>query len=158
MLDRTLHLVDIENLLTVPPRDANGGHYVSAAKAFWAAVGPRPDDHLVIGCDFANMFKAGDALHRGQLVCGHGPDGGENAILDHVRPGFIRSHYGRVVIASGDHAFIPLAERLLLLGVEVQSACIPGCGSSALRELLGPAIPILNFASEEPARHLQLAS
>lgn len=158
MLGRTLHLVDIENLLGVPPREASGEHYISAAKAFWAAVGPKPDDHLLVGCDFANMFKARDAIHRGQLVCGRGPDGGENAILEDARPGFIKSHYGRVVIASGDHAFVPLAKRLKILGVDVVSACIPGHGSRALRELLGPAIPILNFASEEPARRLSLAS
>jgi hypothetical protein len=67
----------------------------------------------VIGAGPTLAVAAGLAWPGCQLVVGRGIDGADRALLAAVEPAFAASHYDRVLVASGDHAFAPLVAQLL---------------------------------------------
>ena len=107
---RTLHVIDIENLV--------GGTAVGAAAvgpalaAYRCTVAVRPDDHVELGSGPTLAVAAGLAWPGARLRVDHGANGADRVLLDALTPDFIATHYDRVVIASGDHAFAPLAVAL----------------------------------------------
>src|SRR6186997_242146 len=105
-LGRTLHLLDVENLAGSPVPDRAALTAVGAA--YRSAVTVRRGDHVLVGCDIRTMLDAGLAWPGARLVPGHGPDGADLALLDAADPGWVATHYTRVVVGSGDHAFTPL--------------------------------------------------
>ena len=111
-LGRALHLIDIENLLGFAPAEATDADYISAAARYADAVSPAVGDHFVVGCNPANAFKAMLAFPNAHLVVGHGPDGGEAAILSATCADHVARSYDRVYIGSGDCAFTWLAYEL----------------------------------------------
>lgn len=103
-------MIDIENL--VGGSGAGPTAVGPALSTYRSAVAVGADDHAVIAAGPTLAVAAGLAWPGAQLRFGHGIDGADSALLDAVEPAFVAGHYDRVVIASGDHAFLPLVSAL----------------------------------------------
>lgn len=114
---RTLHVIDVENL--VGGSAAGAAAVAPTVAAYRATAAVRPDDHAVIAAGPTLAIAAGMAWPGAQLRFGHGLDGADRALLDACDPAFVAEHYDRVVIASGDHCFGPLVAALRARGVAV---------------------------------------
>lgn len=134
---RTLHLVDIENIVGVDPRVATRGDYIDSARAYDQASNRALGDHLVVGCNPVNFLNASAAFPGSQLLGYYGPDGGERAIIESVNAAFVCRAYFRVVIGSGDHAFAPIAAELLKRGLSVETVSRPDSYARDMRVVAG---------------------
>jgi hypothetical protein len=105
---RTLHLVDIENLLGGPRAD--GDEVERVLDRYLAVSSWRLGDIVNIA---ANPGLAVKFMWNPRVECSlHtacGEDGADLALLAHAAPEFVERRAGRLVIGSGDHAFIPRA-------------------------------------------------
>jgi hypothetical protein len=124
----TCVLVDIENLAGGPAASEEDFRQV------WEVVrrhAVRFDDstRTIVGASAFSAQRAFFALGDtpAQRLVRNGPDGAELAILDAVSPEELALRFRRVVIASGDGRFAPLARSLRDLGVEV--ALVVGRGA-----------------------------
>ena len=117
---RTLHLLDLENLVDglVTP-----AHCAAAWAEYSYRLGYRPGDHAIVAVSKKNALTAFLALPDVQRVIGpNRPDGADLALIDAVDLDWARTHFRQVVIASGDHIFTPLARRLADHGLFVVQA------------------------------------
>jgi len=137
---RTLHLVDIENLLGDPR--AAGPAIAAAIEAYRSAMRVAPGDHVVIACNHGLAVDAGLAWPGARLRTGSGPDGADLALIDDADPAYVAAHYDRVVIGSGDGIFTGLAADLRALGTAVCVVARDGSLSRALRSVAGVAIEL----------------
>lgn len=115
---RTLHLLDVENLL--------GGRVCTASvRTMWTdfvtAVDARWDDLSTVAVArrhaATTFFALPDAVRR--VVGGDGPDGADLALIESVDVDWVHRNFGRVVIASGDHIFTGPARQFSTRGLEV---------------------------------------
>lgn len=115
---RSLHLLDVENML--------GGLVTSSrVSEMWAsyqlnapvAVG----DHVVAGFGPMTAEEGVFALPPTvrKLVAPAGPDAADRILIEAVDVEFVHRRFARVIIASGDARFAPLAWQLRLLDVRV---------------------------------------
>jgi hypothetical protein len=117
---RTLHLIDIENLLGRPR--AHAGTVAAVLDCYLSLAGWRPGDIVNIAANPALALEFGwDLPIEASLHTASGPDGADLALLAHAAPEFVERRAGRLVIGSGDHAFISraLAARARGVGVVV---------------------------------------
>ena len=106
--NRTLHLVDIENLVGEPvawtDKNVEAVFFEYLQEANW-----QPGDSLVVASNPGLMgrlaFKLSAIPHRS--LCATGPDAADNLLINAV-PTEIADRYGRLVVGSGDHAFTQL--------------------------------------------------
>ncbi len=107
-LGRSLHLVDIENLVGEPtlwrPDRIKATFDAYLQTAIW-----RPGDSLVIAANpsFMKMlaFDLVGMAHR--PLCAWGKDAADQLLLGAV-PADVGARFGRLVVGSGDHAFASL--------------------------------------------------
>ena len=105
---RTLHLVDIENLVGAPAgwTDEN---VVAVFYEFLQEADWQPGDSLVVASNPGLMgrlaFNLSAIPHRS--LCATGPDAADNLLINAV-PNEIADRYSRIVVGSGDHAFTQL--------------------------------------------------
>jgi hypothetical protein len=115
---RTLHLVDIENLVGGP--DATGDEVVDVFQQYLDAAAWGAGDLVYVA---ANPWLAREFAWRLPVECNvhtaHGRDGADLALLAHAAPEFVGRRAGRLVIGSGDHVFIARALEARALGVGV---------------------------------------
>lgn len=115
---RSLHLVDIENLVGDPRADAAVvldafDRYLSAAR--WSA-----GDHMVVAANPGLLAKVMyDLPVAANVHCAPGCDGADTKLLAAVTPHTIAARYGRLVIGSGDGIFAEHAHTARARGVEV---------------------------------------
>jgi hypothetical protein len=114
---RTLVVDDIENLCGGPDVTIEAIRDVVAI--VHDAFNLRPHDHVIIGTNPALGLTAAAAIPGARLVVGRGPDGADRALLAAVDPAHVARRYQRLVIGSGDHAFVPLAREARRRGVAV---------------------------------------
>lgn len=116
---RVLHLVDLENLLGGSERDP--GEVLTAWEAYEQSSDMAAGDHVIVGTGPRLASVAWFVLpaERVRLVLGRGVDGGERAILEVIDEATVVRSYDRLVIGSGDHAFIEVALSAHRSGVEV---------------------------------------
>ncbi|MFP5377101.1 MAG: NYN domain-containing protein [Acidimicrobiia bacterium] len=114
---RTLHLIDIENL--VRGSGATPAEVAGALAAYRAAVAIGPGDHVVIASGRRLLMAAGLAWPGARLLLGAGVDGADLALLDASPPAAVAAAYDRVVIGSGDGIFATRAAELRRAGVVV---------------------------------------
>jgi len=142
---RTLHLVDLENLA--------GGSGVGdvdvdqALARYERVVRVRPVDHRIVACGRRLAFQAKDRWSGALVKAAHGVDGADRALLAEAGPAFVRSHYDRVVVASGDHGFTELVVELDAGGVDV---CVVSRRDSLARRLREVA-PVVWYLDAELA-------
>lgn len=129
---RTLHIVDIENLMGDPRAGAEA--VAGAFRAYLKRVGYRPGDLLVVAANpgLAFAIKAG-APGPYCLWTRPGTDGADSILVERVSKEFAVARCDRVVIGSGDHAFAPLAAAVHASGNPVVVVSRPGSLSGALQ-------------------------
>lgn len=117
-LGATLHIVDIENLA--------GDAYPPPWAARWALTaygqvsGHRTGDLAYVAAN--RYLLAGIGFHKPfscQLRTASGPDGADLALIDAAPSSWVGTRFRRLVVGSGDHAFVPLAVDALEAGLEV---------------------------------------
>lgn len=127
---RTLHLVDLENLA--------GGSGVGLSEVddalhrYERVVRFRTGDHRIVACARRLAYPAKNRRQGALVKAVHGVDGADRALLAEASPAFVRSHYDRVVVASGDHGFAPLVVELDAAGVDI---CVVSRRESLARRL-----------------------
>lgn len=145
--ERTVAFVDYHNTLNALRREgrqadlavlraylAQGRHLVEAF--VYIATHPQPEHQAADQAalqrlryhGFLVRTKVGQALPTGRLKC----DLDMEMALD-VLEFAARAHPDIVVLATGDGAFAPLAQRLRLQGIRVEVASTPGSLSAHLR-------------------------
>lgn len=154
---RRYWLVDIEN----PTRGAKASREEVAA--FWGvlkqqAPGIAPYDHVVVGAGRYVARKYRDAITGDNVkwvVGANRPDGADRALLGAVDLRRVARDYDELVIVSGDHAFVELAERARRLGlaVHVITAEAPGRERPALSRALGAVANRHSLVRVEPRSH-----
>ena len=116
---RTLHLVDLENLMgTVRTAEDVAGVW----SGYTATLRLDRSDHVVVGTGPALAATAWFVLPAGGLrrVVGRGLNGGDRALLEVAADtSLVARAYQRLVIASGDGIFTGLAARYRAAGLEV---------------------------------------
>ena len=116
---RTLHLIDIENLMggsfdDAPMIERSLQHYRLAANY-------TKGDQAIIGCDARLLLSVHQAWPGAFRAVGRGPDGADRAILSAVAAEDVARRFQRVVLGSGDGIFAPLVARLGRRGVRVET-------------------------------------
>jgi hypothetical protein len=113
-----LHLVDLENLAGSP--QATARQALSAYIGYLRAAEWRAGDvvYLAMNPGLAKQI-AWDSAVPCRLHCARGADGADLALLANAAPEFVARRFGRLVIGSGDHIFVPRASAARELGVDV---------------------------------------
>jgi len=114
---RALVIIDVENLAGTGRLTPSVAEDIARAMA-----GPAPGvpPHLrIVGCDAGNALDVGMAFPGDRLVTGRGPDGADLALIAAVDIAHTANRFDRVVIASGDGAFTPVAAECARRGLEV---------------------------------------
>lgn len=115
---RTLHLVDLENLAGDPC--AGAATALAAFDRYLSTSGYVPGDHVVLA---ANPGLLGRVMFDLPIPCNahaaRGTDGADLMLLEQAEPGFVAHRYDRLVIGSGDHAFVTTALAVRDLGIPV---------------------------------------
>lgn len=134
---RTLHLIDLENLAgdpyaAEPVVRAVLDAYLEAARwqrgdiVFIAA-----NRWLIMQCCWTLPVDA-------SVRTASGPDGADNALLAAAPPEWVARRFGRLVVGSGDGIFAARAAQIRDLGVAVEVVSRSSALSGALRRLGGP--------------------
>ena len=115
---RTLHVVDLENLVGDPR--ASGAVAHDTLHRYLDAAGYADGDHVLIAsnpglvCQVAFSLDVPCNLH----AC-RGREGADTMLLGLAAPDFVARRYNRLVIGSGDGAFGSLARATRLAGLDV---------------------------------------
>lgn len=128
---RTLLLIDVENMSgSSCPRAAT----LALVRDALAGSTRLPNDaHVVVSASSsATAAAAGLCWKEARLVWMPGPDGADLALADVALNEDVADRYGRVIIASGDHLFAPVARYLRLQGLTVTVVAVPGSLSRVL--------------------------
>jgi hypothetical protein len=127
---RTLHLVDVENLLGTPR--PNPAMVAPLADAYAGAAGLAPQDQVVLAsshiCARSVWFGWPSSARR---LVASGPDGADKALLGVLADERVAERFSRIVIGSGDGIFAIAAAQAQQAGAEVTVVC--GAGAVARR-------------------------
>ncbi len=129
-LGRTLHLVDIENLLNQPPKLVTGDHAVRVFWQYLETAGWQPGDSVMIASNPKlmrhMMFQLTDFPCR--MLSAWGESAADRLLLGAV-PNHVETRYARLVVGSGDHIFGDLINQLC--GSKVRTLVIAEAGSTS---------------------------
>lgn len=140
---RSLHLVDIENLMSGPLR----GRFAleAASRSFRELASVQPHDHALIGVNPKLGFETKSCWPDGLVLLGSGPDGADRVLLDAVRDlTWVAERYDRIVIGSGDGIFARFAQGVRKFGVPV----IVVSGEFSLSHCLAEAADAISILPE----------
>jgi predicted nucleotidyltransferase len=128
---RTLHVIDVENLVGTPYMTADDAGWVM--QRYRLEVAPLTGDLAVVACNPGAAFEVKPAWPDALFRVRAGEDGADLALLAELHTGDISRRFARVVIASGDHIFSAAAWTLRSAGVVIAVAVGRGALSSDLR-------------------------
>jgi hypothetical protein len=114
---RTLHLVDVENLVGSGRPTARDLEAVHRLYRELQLVGGQ--DHIVVACNPYVAVEVADAWAPARLRVGHGPSGADLQLLDVALHERITSRFDHVVIGSGDGVFTEVTVGLQAAGLPV---------------------------------------
>lgn len=115
---RSLHLIDIENLMGGP--FAGGAALKEASEAYRVAARVGGCDHVVVGANPSLAVEAGLEWPGARLLVRGGPDGADLALEESVEEVIWHAQrYDRVVIGSGDGRFSEVARSFKAAGIPV---------------------------------------
>lgn len=121
---RTLHLLDLDNLLGGSNAPRSSTVVESLVDRYEEAVGIEPGDHVVVAaCTTIARDVFFDLPVSWRRLIGRGVDGADRALVEALPVDFIAARYNEVIIGSGDHFFAPLARELVSRGLIVAVAC-----------------------------------
>jgi len=130
--DRTHNYIDIENL--VGCGKVNHDQVVWARTQFEATTNPGALDLVTVGCDAINAFEVKLVFGGARIVCGHGPDGADLALLEAMQDDLASAlPASRITVGSGDHIFAPLLSSMATQGIITRVVGIAGHTSARLR-------------------------
>jgi hypothetical protein len=138
--ERTLHVVDIENLAgtaipTIPEVSHVQGLYV-------ACLGFGADDQVVMATSHLALFNAARGWPHARYRVRSGPDGADHELLDVLLHEDVATRFAHVVIGSGDGAFVLPAAILKDRGVRVTVASRADSLSYRLRQAASDVVYI----------------
>lgn len=129
---RTLHLVDIENL--VGGSSATCGEVAMVSSDYRRTAPVLVGDHVIVAAGKSMAVDAGLVWNGARLVFGRGVNGADRALLAAVAdPFWVARHFDRVVLGSGDGIFKPVLASLRRLGVATGIVAPDNSISFALR-------------------------
>ncbi len=150
---RTLHLLDVENLMGGPRRGRAAP--TAAVAAYREAAGVQPFDHVIVAVNHAIAVDAGVSCPGARLLTAGGQNGADLALLAQVAD--VRrtaALYDRVVVGSGDGIFADALHDLKSFGIPVGVVSLKRCLSLSLARVASfvrfvpePAVPLLQLAS-----------
>lgn len=115
---RTLHLVDIENLVGDP--FATKDDALAVLDAYLATAGYRHGDQVIVAANPGLILEIGFDLPvpcNVHAVCGE--DGADLILLDQAAPAWVAERFDRLVVGSGDAEFVETACAVRDLGTPV---------------------------------------
>jgi hypothetical protein len=113
---RTLHLVDLENLMGGPMRGVE--MLMEAVLQYQAAAHVATLDHAIIAVNPALALHAGLAWPSARLLSAPGENGADLALVAQVADrNWVAARYDRLVIGSGDGIFASEVAAFRALGV-----------------------------------------
>ena len=140
---RTLHLLDLENLMGGPMSGPIA--LIQASLAFRQLAVVRATDLVVVGVNPHLGYSAKACWPDGLVVLGLGPDGADRALLKQVENArWTAARFDRVVIGSGDGVFAESATRLRELGIPV----VVISRESSLSHLLARSVDAVSILPE----------
>jgi hypothetical protein len=129
---RTLHLIDIENLIGDPW--ITGPRVAEVYEAALVEAGYRPGDLVFVAANRWLLGELGFVPHTPcRLMTACGADGADLALLAQAPPEWVAKRFDRMVVASGDGIFAARARACAELGVEVEIIYGAGKVSKKLR-------------------------
>lgn len=115
---RTLHLVDLENLMGGPFQSLSSMRCVSNWYRRTAPV--QREDHVIVAVNPMLAMPAASEWPGTLLRVARGRDGADLALINELRDAtWIASHFDRVVIGSGDGIFAPAIDAIRNHGIAV---------------------------------------
>src|SRR5580692_2218608 len=136
--DRTLHVVDIENLAgaAIPSLDL-----VSAVQlSYLARLRFGADDHVVLATSHLGLLNAGLGWPHARHLVRSGKDGADLELLDVLEHENVATRFRHVVIGSGDGIFGRSAASLAASGVRITVISRHGSLSPGLARAAGDVI------------------
>ena len=115
---RSLHLVDVENLMGGSER---GGIALAMASQAYRRTAPVvAGDHVIVAANQHLIVEAAACWPGSRVLVGNGPDGADLALISAASDVVeLAPRYDRIVIGSGDGIFHDLVIDYLALGLEV---------------------------------------
>jgi hypothetical protein len=115
---RTLHLLDLENLMGGALAGSLALRRASATYRETMSIGP--DDHVIVAVNPALGLEAKLEWPDRQVIMQGGPDGADMALLSVASDEpWVTARYDRLIIASGDGIFAGLASSIRGAGIPV---------------------------------------
>lgn len=154
--ERTLHVVDIENLAgTAMPTLRQ----VSQVQGLYIArLGFGADDQVVMAASHRGLLNAALAWPHARYRVRSGPNGADLELMDVLLHEDIPARFTRVVIGSGDGVFVQAAALLADGGVRVTVASRPDSLSHLLRRTASDVVYLdLDMPRVVPAQRLTAA-
>lgn len=116
--NRTIHLVDVENLAGSPCFTLADAAAIQ--RAYRTVSSPGPDDQFVVATSHYAALPTWFAWpHATRRLVQSGPDGADLALLAVIEREAVFERFGRVAIGSGDGIFALAAARLRASGCAV---------------------------------------
>jgi len=120
---RTLHLVDVENLMG-GPQEGEGA--LRRASVEYREVAPvQAGDHVIVACNPHLAVAVHQVWAGARILLGYGPDGADRALLREVEDNrWIARRFDRVIVGSGDAIFADASTGLQRWGIAVGVASL----------------------------------
>lgn len=136
-LGRTAYFIDIDNLCGsgVAPKQM----VEISVGALRARYRPQSTDLVYCAATAIAAYHCKAAWPGCSVRIGRGPDGADLQLLNDAKPEWLAARFDRVVIASGDGIFAPLAEELIKSGLKVEFAVGNGGVSKKISQI-GPVV------------------
>lgn len=118
--NRSLVLCDVENLSAVPPPIGTRSDYQCGLRLLSELVEVRPVDHVVVAShpNERGVFAARSVFPGCLVKVGHGPDGADRLLLEHLQDSdWVADRFALVVIGSGDGVFADSVAALATRGI-----------------------------------------
>lgn len=148
---RTLHILDIENLLQ--SSEISEIEVRNVKIEYFLTVKPGENDLFVIGVSHFNQSAAGFGWGSGKATfrVQSGENGADLALIDELNSTLIKENFDGVVIVSGDGVFADIAKSIKETGVKPSFVSRIDSTSRAIRESGFPLIllPSLRATQKE---------
>ena len=136
---RALHLIDLENLCGCAT--CTSSMTATVHTKYMQNVPTSPYDHYVLATSHHNALATA-AWPGGYRVVRSGKDGADIALYEHVMNLDPASRYSEIVLASGDHFFVPAAKAWKEAGLKVTVVAGHGLASRELRMTADRFVPL----------------
>ena len=138
---RTLHVIDLENLAVGANKSA--GEFLDVMDRYRSVAQIASDDLVEVAIDASAWCRVAFSLPRSWRVrFGYGRDGADRALLNAIDLRVATGRFDRVIIGSGDGAFVGLVEGLTSAGRRVDVVSRPGSLNRRLARAATVVVPL----------------